>query len=159
MRIGVLRPGIALSAVAGLWLWAEILALAAPLPPFRPVDLCGRVRHVSWLPPLTLPGDPGVSGSAAHTRSWPGRFAVVLDQVTGAGAGSIGMINALLTTSADGAGIRLAAGEVLVILPHEDPVHLADAAAICVAGFSISGDEGGTWTRYDGLWITARKSK
>jgi hypothetical protein len=35
MRIGVLRPGIALSAVAGLWLWAEILALAAPLPPFR----------------------------------------------------------------------------------------------------------------------------
>lgn len=128
---------------------------AAPLPPFEPVDLCGAIRSIQWLAPMTLPGDERISGSASRDRTWPGRFAVILGQVTGIDASTRQRINDLLSTGADGKQIPIDPGEVLVVLPHEDPERLRGAAALCVTGFVISGDEGGTWTRYTGLWITA----
>lgn len=131
---------------------------AAPLPPFRSVDLCGVLRSADWLPPLTLPAESQMSGSAGRERYWPGRFAVVLQQVTGIAPDTIQQINALLSTSRDGSAVTLGPGDLLLVLPHDDPQHLADAASLCVEDFAISGDEGGTWTRFETLWVTSRKS-
>ncbi|MFZ2100648.1 MAG: hypothetical protein WAU86_08805, partial [Oricola sp.] len=63
----------------------------------------------------------------------------------------------LLTTSSDGVGVALAQGELLLVLPLDDPGYLSDADAICVTGFVIRGDEGGTWTGFETLRIAARK--
>ncbi|MFZ2100812.1 MAG: hypothetical protein WAU86_09640, partial [Oricola sp.] len=123
--------------------FAVLPANTAPLPPFRPVDLCGTVRSANWLPPLVRPPIKGMSGSAGHERKWPGRFVVVLDGVTGIGPENFRLINTLLTTSRDGASVALAPGELLLVLPFDDPGYLSDAAAICVTGFVIRGDEGG----------------
>ena len=135
-------------AVAIALMWASGLAVAAPLPPFAPVDLCATVRSAQWLAPKTLPPHPGMSGSAGRQRHWPGRFVVVVDKVRGATERQKAQINALLTTSSDGAGVALLPGQLLLVLASDHRTLLHRADRVCVEGFVVRGDEGGTWTRY-----------
>ena len=125
-------------------------ASAAPLPPMAPVDVCGRIRLSEWLPPKTLAAMPGVSGSAGQQRSWPGRFAVVLADIDNPKASDV---STLLATSEDGAGIALRPGEVLLVLASDDRALLDGAKGLCVTGFAVRGDEGGTWTSYERLVV------
>lgn len=126
-------------------------ASAAPLPPIDPLDVCGVIRLADWLPPRSLPPVAGMSGSAARQRDWPGQFAVVLDDVRGGNAPDMTQINGLLRTSHDGVGVRLGPGQLLLILAEDDPARLTGMKSLCVSGFVVSGDEGGTWTHHQEL--------
>ena len=142
----------ALTAIALLALiWGSGPALAAPLPPVPPLDVCGVIQFHKWLPQRTLPPVAGMSGSASRQRHWPGRFAVVLDAVRGGSQQAVAQVNALLTTAHDGAGIGLRPGQLLLVLADDDPARLNGMRSLCVTGFVVSGDEGGTWTRHAGL--------
>lgn len=143
------------AAVLGL-LGCAGSAVAAPLPPVPPVDVCGKVRSAKWLPPETRPAVPGMSGSAGRQRSWPGRFVVVLGATRGIVRSRKEQINRLLLTSRDGGGVALRPGQLLLVLPDEDPALLKRSDRICVTGFTVSGDEGGTWTRYEKLRFVGR---
>lgn len=132
------------------------LAGAAPLPPQQPADICGAVQSLVWLPPRSLQAIAGMSGSAGHARSWPGRTVVILENVRGPTRQQMAEINALLATSEDGAGVRPGPDELLLVLQDGDPSALCDAAYLCVTGFYVSGDEGGTWTHYDRLSVIER---
>lgn len=154
------RRRIVISAIALALLGYNGAAVSAPLPPFEPVDVCGNVRSARWLPPRTLPPVPGMSGSAGRQRSWPGRFVIVLGETRGITRRQKAQANALLTTSGDGVGISLLPGQLLLVLAEDNPALLKRYDQICVTGFVVSGDEGGTWTRYRHLWIapTVRSS-
>ncbi|MGE5721793.1 MAG: hypothetical protein ACM3YM_04960 [Sphingomonadales bacterium] len=149
-RMGI--PSIALALLC-----SSGSVVAAPLPPLAPVGVCGRVQSARWLPPRTLPPVPGMSGSAGRQRSWPGRFVVVLDGVRGATNRQKAQINALLTTSSDGAGVSLLPGQLLLVLARDDPASFNRADRLCVTGFAVKGDEGGTWTRYGDLRIISAR--
>ena len=149
------RRRIIVSAIALALGWCTEPAFAAPLPPFAPVDVCGKVRSARWLPPLTLAPVPGMSGSAGRERNWPGRIAVVLGETRGITRHQKAQINALLTTSGDGHGIDLLPGQLLLVLATDNAVLLKRADRICVTGFVVRGDEGGTWTRFGSLRILA----
>ncbi len=151
----VKQKRIIVSAIALVLGWCTEPAFAAPLPPLAPVDVCGEVRSARWLPPLTLAQVPGMSGSAGRERRWLGRFVIVLGETRGITRHQKTQINALLTTSSDGHGIDLLPGQLLLVLTADNPALLKRAARICVMGFAVSGDEGGTWTRYRDLRIVA----
>ena len=149
------RRRMVISAIALALLCSNGSAVAAPLPPFAPVDVCGKVQSARWLPPRTLPPVPGMSGSAGRQRSWLGRFVVILDEVRGATRRQKAQINAMLTTSRDGAEVSLLPGQLLLVLAGDDPALLNQVDNICVTGFVVKGDEGGTWTRYKDLRIVS----
>jgi hypothetical protein len=134
-------------ALAAL-IWGSGPALAAPLPPVPPLDVCGVIQFHTWLPPRSLPPVAGMSGSASRQRQWPGRFVVVMDAVRGGSRQALAQVNALLKTAHDGAGIGLKPGQLLLVLADDDPARLTGMKSLCVTGFVVSGDEGGTWTRH-----------
>ena len=159
---GASRPVGILAAFAAFMLAApSVDVAAAPLPPVRPADFCGTVVQIGWLEPTTRPGVKGMSGSAGQERLWPGRYRVVLANLSGVSPETVALINNLLSTSADGAGVNLGEGELLTVLPvqaeglqaGEGPVA---GDRICVEDFTIRGDEGGTWTGYAGVEIIRR---
>ena len=141
--------GASLTTIALVALiWGSGPALAAPLPPVPPLDVCGVIQFHTWLPPRSLPPVAGMSGSASRQRQWPGRFVVVMDAVRGGSRQALAEVNALLKTAHDGAGIGVKPGQLLLVLADDDPARLTGMKSLCVTGFVVSGDEGGTWTRH-----------
>lgn len=134
----------ALALVIGIGFGLATAAAAAPLPPFRPVDICGAVVERVWVPAEIRRGQPGMSGSLGRDRTFPAHLRLVLESYTGIDAVTARRINFLL-----GAGAGRGDPQRLQIHPPtDDPAWLTGVRRICVEGFSISGDEGGTWTSF-----------
>ena len=126
-----------------------IAVRSAPLPPFTPVDICGEVVSQSWSDVMRVPGQPGHSGSLGHDRTFPARFHVVLEPAAGFPADSAALINRLLGFEGGTPPTK-----ILLLLNSPDSGLLEGVRSLCVYGFSLSGDEGGTWTAHDRLGIT-----
>ena len=146
------RIGVIVSATI---LLAALPAIAAPLPPLAPIDVCGTIQSVKWLPPRSLPPVAVMSGSAGRERGWPARFVVVLDKICGVSEPVRARINGLLTTSYDGAGMRPHSGQILLVLAGDSSEQMVQGKGLCVTGFYVSGDEGGTWTHHDVVRFSA----
>ncbi|MFO1056886.1 MAG: hypothetical protein U1E53_07960 [Dongiaceae bacterium] len=125
---------------------------AAPLPPFAPVDICGEIRSYAWSPPASVAAIPGASGTLGKERHFPARFRIELGGYTGIEDATAVLINRLLGRPEDGAPRP---ARLLLLLPADDPALLAGARSLCVRGFRIWGDEGGTWTGYEALDLGA----
>lgn len=121
---------------------------AAPLPGFAPVDVCGVIRSYDWSPATVVPPRPGASGTLGQERHFPARFRVVIERYTGIDDATATRINRLLglAENQDAGSTRL-----LLLLPGEDAALLAGIRSLCVRGFRIWGDEGGTWTGFRAL--------
>lgn len=118
-------------------------ARAAPLPPFTPVTICGVIVEQSWTPARHEPGRTGFSGSLGRDRTFPARLRVVLQNYTGIDATVARRINGLLSATELSDIDR-----VVVLLPSDNPDLLRGVYRLCVEGFTVRGDEGGTWTAY-----------
>ncbi|MBW6507379.1 MAG: hypothetical protein K0B00_11590 [Rhodobacteraceae bacterium] len=124
---------------------------AAPLPPVPPLDICGAVARVQWLPPLTEPAIRGMSGSAGIDRQWPARLAVVLDNSCTDDPEARALATMFLRGSVGGLDRDLAPDQALLLLPEVAPEAVTLGRTLCVSDFRVSGDEGGTWTRFAAL--------
>lgn len=51
-------------------------ALAAPIIPVGPINICGTVNEVKWMPEEMVKGIPGMSGTAGKDRVVPGHFLI-----------------------------------------------------------------------------------
>jgi hypothetical protein len=129
-------------------------AEAAPIPPLGPLDLCGDVVSQSWQPERFVAGKPGFSGSLGRDRTFPARFRVVLQNYRGIDPATAGRINGYLSIRPEERGDG--APRVVLLLSHANARFLDGVVSLCVEGFHISGDEGGTWTRYRTLSVQRR---
>lgn len=129
-------------------------AEAAPIPPIGPLELCGDVVMQSWEPERFVRGKPGFSGSLGRDRTFPARFRVVLRNYRGIETAMAARINGILSMRPEERG----AGEprVVLLVNHTDARFLDGAASLCLEGYQISGDEGGTWTRHRTLSVQRR---
>lgn len=125
-------------------------AEAAPLPPFPPVNICGVIIEQSWIPIESVPGRPGFSGSLGHDRTFPAHVRIVLENYTGIDAMVARRINGFLSATELSDMNRLA-----LRLPTDNPELLRGVHRLCIEGFAIRGDEGGTWTTYRRLVPTS----
>lgn len=135
--------------------------LAAPLPPMKPVTVEGTVEIVQWSPDTKIPGRPGFSGSLGKDRVDPAHFRIKLCDYRGVDPTIARRLNALL-------------GEVDTVrepdddrppprlwlkLNNDDPHALVPGMRIRVRNYVVSGDEGGTWTRFDKLDLLSKDAK
>lgn len=145
----VLRVAATFAAVA-----LAAPAEAAPIPPIGPLDVCGDIVMQRWEPERFVRGKPGFSGSLGRDRTFPARFRVVLRDYRRIDATMAARINGILSMRPEERG----AGEARVVLlvTHADARYLDGAASLCLEGYQIRGDEGGTWTYHRTLSVQRR---
>ncbi|TWT01696.1 hypothetical protein [Reyranella sp. CPCC 100927] len=144
-------------ALLATLLGMSLPSAAAPLPPAGPVNLCGTIVSAKWQAAQTARGIPGMSGTAGHDRTFPAQFTILLEAVSGADAATARNINLAFGLS-DKDAHETPAGprRVRLGLNHDDPNFLDGAGSLCIDGYSVRGDEGGTWTEHKSVAVKRR---
>lgn len=122
----------------------------APLPELGKVDIKGTVARTQWTPAKKIAGIPGLSGSAGRDRTIPAHHLAVLKPYAGPDAEQARRMNAYL-------GAKIPSGKdrgrpparLLVRIESEDPGLLKTGMKITLTGYTLSGDEGGVWSRFE----------
>lgn len=120
---------------------------AAPLPDLGKINIRGTVLRSEWVPARKLKGVAGLSGSAGQDRTIPAHHQVVLKPYEGPTAKQASMMNAFLGAKIiDGRDRSRPPARLLVRINSDDPAFLKPGMKITLTGYTIGGDEGGTWT-------------
>lgn len=128
--------------------------IAAPIQQIGPVDIRGTVSDLQWNPEKTIQGIPGMSGSAGHDRIVPAHFLVTLSHYSGVDFQTA----AAMTRYVDWSVFRSkdrndSPSFVTLMINHNNPNFLRKGMNIKISGYTIRGDEGGTWTYFSSINI------
>jgi hypothetical protein len=149
-----------LSFSVGFFLF--IIALnssGAPIPPVCPVNICGTVSEAKWMPEEMVKGIPGMSGSAGHDRVVPAHFLIALRNFDGVDSETTRRITGYLAGSAfEAAGPEGTPPLMLLKINHPDKNYLRKGMNIDISGYTVRGDEGGTWTSYERIDVVSSGS-
>jgi len=140
-------------------LWCSLFLIiaslhAAPIRPMGPFDITGTISEVQWVPEEFRKGKPGWSGSLGHDRTIPAHFLVKLIDYDGVAAEHAITITRYISFNAY--GDKNPSGMppfVILKINSKDKTFLKSGMKIQVTGYSVRGDEGGTWTSYSGIKI------
>jgi hypothetical protein len=134
-------------------LWSKAL-LGVPLPPIGPVDVEGRIEKAVWVPEERLKGRPGLSGSLGRDRTIPAHFLITLADYQGVEPPTARALTRCLTNRpVGGSDPKEKPPFLLLKIHHEDRRLLKAGMRVRIKGYTIRGDEGGTWTSYQVLEI------
>ena len=126
-----------------------INTLAAPIRPVGPVDVTGRVSEITWVPEQKVKGRPGMSGSLGHDRINPSHLLVTLIDYEGVNSEiAVTMTRYINWTALKGHEPQNRPSFILLKIYHTDKNFLKKGMKIRVVGYTVRGDEGGTWTSY-----------
>ena len=135
-------------------------AWGAPLPPMQPVTVEGTIERVQWSPAAKIPGRPGFSGSLGKDRVEAAHFRLTLGEFRGVDAATAWRLNHLtgemVSATADE---RQPPAYLILKLDDDDPQALVPGMRIRVRDYVVSGDEGGTWTRYQSRDVLSRPAE
>ena len=122
---------------------------AAPIRPIGPVDVTGLVSEITWIPEQKIKGNVRISGSAGHDRIRPAHFLVTLTDYYGVTAETAvtmtRYINWGVLKNDDPKGRP---SFILLKINHSEKNFLKKGMKLRVLGYTVKGDEGGTWTYY-----------
>jgi len=131
--------------------------VAVPIRPLGPVDISGTVTGLNWIPEKRIKAVPGMSGSAGRDRTIPAHFIVRLEDFDGVDRQTaMTMTRYLDRTVRNDQEKDCRPLFVLLKINHTDKNYLKKGMRIKVSGYTIRGDEGGTWTHF--LRIDIRKN-
>ena len=141
-------------AVNGVLFFTIVSLSAAPLRPLGPFDITGRISEATWVPQEFRRGKPGWSGSLGHDQTIPAHFLLKLTDYSGIPAEKAITITRYISFQAYG-GENPSGLPPFVILKinSTDQTFLKKGMKIQVTGYSVRGDEGGTWTSYSRIKI------
>jgi hypothetical protein len=133
--------------------------LAAPIRPLGPVDVGGIVSDFHWYPEKKEKGIRGMSGSAGVDRVMHAHFLVTLKAVEGVDPQTA----VTMTRYFDSEAFKYEDKNfmptfVVMKINHNDKNFLKKGMKIKVFGYTIRGDEGGTWTYYSKIDIVDKPS-
>ena len=127
---------------------------ASPIRPVGPIDVTGRVSEITWVPEQKIKGRPGMSGSLGHDRINPAHFLVHLTDYDGVTVETAVMMTRYLDQAAfKSKGPKDRPSFILLKINHKDQNYLKKGLKIRVVGYTVRGDEGGTWTSYKAVEI------
>jgi hypothetical protein len=145
-----------------LWLVSIIYALilfgstlnAAPIRGQGPFDITGTISESAWVPEEFRKGRPGWSGSLRHDRVVPSHFVVKLVKYSGVPAESAVRITRYINYKAYGEGNPSGMPPFIILkINSKESKFLKKGMKIRVTGYTVRGDEGGTWTSNTGVSI------
>ena len=136
-----------------LWVSLPSPLQSAPLPPVGKTDIDGTIEKATWEPGKKLKAIKGMSGSAGRDRTLPAHFVIVLKSFSGPNVKQAAMMNSFVgaVKSGDTAGTMPA--RLIVWINSNDPPYLKPGMRIRISGYTVTGDEGGTWSHHDGVQI------
>ena len=135
-------------------LFAVSNGIAAPIRPIGPVDVNGTVSDLKWNPEKVIKGIPGMSGSAGHDRIMPAHFIVTLRDFNGVDSGTAAAMTSYIDWSVfKDKGRNFIPPFVVLMINHKDQNYLNKGMKIKVSGYTVRGDEGGTWTHFSRIDI------
>ena len=126
--------------------------IAVPVRPLGPVDISGTVSELHWVPEKKIKAVRGMSGSAGKDRTFPAHFLVTLEDFEGVDRQTAAAMTRYIDWSAlkdQEKGCR--PSFVLLKINHNDKNYLKKGMRIKVSGYTVRGDEGGTWTYFTGI--------
>jgi hypothetical protein len=129
-------------------------ASSAPIPPAGPFDISGTINEAQWVPDHHIKGKPGFSGSLGHDRTVAAHFVVKLVHYHGVDAKNAIRITRYVYDKAY--GDRNPTGMppfIMLKLDSKDKNFLKAGKNIVVRGYTVRGDEGGTWTSFTGISV------
>lgn len=128
-------------------------ASSAPLPPTGKADIEGTIEKAVWEPAKRVKGVRGMSGSAGRDRIFPAHFVVTLTNYTGPTTKQAAMMNSFVGSAPSGENAGQRANKLVVWINSPDSKLLKPGMTIRIKGYSVSGDEGGTWTHHESIEI------
>jgi hypothetical protein len=125
---------------------------AAPVPPVGPFDITGTISEVQWYPEQFVKGKPGASGSLGRDRSIPSHFLIKLVNYSGVDVNNAIRITRYISFKAYGDNNPSGRPPFIILkLNFKDRNFLSAGKKIKVRGYTVRGDEGGTWTAFAGV--------
>jgi hypothetical protein len=126
-----------------------INAFAAPIRPVGPVDVTGLVSEITWIPEQKVKGQSRMPGSAGHDRIWPAHFLVTLISYSGVPAETAVIMTRYVNRAAlKNEDPNEKPSFILLKINHSEKNYLKKGIKIKVVGYTVRGDEGGTWTDF-----------
>ena len=143
-----------LSVAVGIYLFMlTVNAGAAPIRPVGPIDVTGTISGIQWVPETSVKGKPGWSGSLGHDRIRPANFLLTLTDYEGVNDETAYRMTRYLEWNAFKDNEQKGKPPfVLLKINHNDKNYLRKGMRIRVTGYTVRGDEGGTWTYYAGVY-------
>jgi hypothetical protein len=127
---------------------------AAPMRPLGPLDIVGTVVEAKWSPKETKKAIPGMSGSAGVDRVVPAHFLIQLKDYESKDAETARTINGYMRPGGNQAPEGQGKPPILWIQVNSDQNDLLKKGMkIKLINYSVSGDEGGIWTKHEKLEI------
>jgi len=127
---------------------------AAPIPSAGPFDITGTISEVQWFPAVHIRGKPGMSGSLGHDRVVAAHFLVRLVNYQGVAADKAIRITRHVSYKAYGDKNPSGMPPFIILkINSEDKNYLKTGMNVRVAGYTVRGDEGGTWTTFAGISV------
>jgi hypothetical protein len=125
---------------------------AAPIPPAGPFDIVGTISEVKWVPEQYIPGKPGWSGSLGHDRVVLAHFVVRLVKYKGVSAENAVRVTRYITYNAYGDKNPSCLPPFIILkINSKNKNFLKTGMKLRIKGYSVRGDEGGTWTSFTGI--------
>lgn len=123
--------------------------IASPIRPLGPVDVSGTVGDLKWVPEKTVKAMRGMSGSAGRDRTIPAHFLITLKNFEGVDhQTAVAMTRYLDWSAFKDQGRDVRPPFILLKINHTDQNYLRKGMKIKVSGYTVRGDEGGTWTYF-----------
>ena len=139
---------------AGFVILSGMPTFAAPIRPVGPVDVTGTISEVQWVPEKTVKGIPRMTGSAAKDRVVSPHFLVRLVDYEGVSAeAAVTMTRYLVWPAFQNQDVKGRPSFILLKIDYGHPTYLKKGMRIKVLGYTVAGDEGGTWTSFTGIEI------
>ena len=113
------------------------------------VQVQGTVTQVKWVPKVKHKAVPGMSGSAGRDRVMPAHLVVTLKDYSGPTAAQARVMNNFV-------GADSKQPTLTIWITNADRESLKPGMEIRVKGYTVTGDEGGTWTSHQSLEILSR---
>jgi hypothetical protein len=131
--------------------WVSLLPSlrSAPLPPVGKADIDGTIEKATWEPEKKLKAIKGMSGSAGRDRTMPAHFVVVLKGFSGPTEKQAAMMNSFVGVAKSGNTEDARAARLTVWINSNNRSYLKPGMRIRISGYTVTGDEGGTWAHHD----------
>lgn len=147
---GNMKKGFLSISVCFFLFLIAINSSGAPIIPVGPINICGTVNEVRWMPEKIVKGIPGMSGTAGKDRVLPAHFLITLRNFDGVDSEIARRMTGYLDWSVfKDAEQKRSRTFILLKINHNDKNYLRKGMKIDISGYTVRGDEGGTWTSYE----------
>ncbi|WP_353684945.1 hypothetical protein V4D30_03895 [Thermodesulfovibrio sp. 3907-1M] len=128
-------------------------AYSVPLPSVDKYDITGTISEIEWYPKKFIKGISGMSGSAGKDRIMPPHYILKLTDYEGISSEDALKITRYIKWDTLNNNEKREPPFILVKVNHKNRYFLKKGMRIKIKGYTVRGDESGTYTYYEKIEV------